>query len=738
MVVSPATRSGSVPLLLAPGKDPQTEGVQPDEAGGVLVVVGVRTLEAGDGVVVEAVLGTASGDVAGALEELDPDFAGDELLALGDHHLKHLPLGCKPETVVNHVGVAGDQAVAQMHDFAVEGDLLQSAVGVVEDGSGGGLIDAPGLHAHEAVLDDVHPSHGVLAADGVEFPHDVGGGEGFAVDLDGDALLEGDDDVFGGVRRFGEGIGHDRDVLGEFVPRILKDAALEADVQEVAVHAVGLLGGDADGDVVGLGVFDHVEAPGELPLGITPRGDDLHVGIDGVGVQLETDLIVALAGGSVADGVGLLGLGDFHEALGDEGTGDGSAQKVVVLVDGSALKHGEDEIPGELFIEVIDDALAGAGGDGFGLETVEFFLLPHVGAVADDFRVVGFLDPLDDDRGVQTAGVSDDYFHLRILPIFLVFLWRDGFQSARSDIILRYNILPNAAFGKRQRENLPDMDLFEQLLAAARRDRNAMRGVTPELLNELERSFAKGGAPAVAAQTPAQAPVPREKVPNATAFASAPAPAPIPAPAPASVPAPKPQGGQTFVPPRAAVGATLEELSETVKTCALCELGKHRQNAVFGEGDPHAELMFIGEGPGADEDRQGRPFVGSAGQLLDKMISAMQFRREEVYIANVVKCRPPDNRTPTPEEACHCVGYLVRQIELVQPKVIVLLGATAAHFLLDRPEGITRLRGRWLEYRGIPVMPTYHPAYLLRQESAKRDAWHDLQLVMAKFGKSYR
>ncbi len=265
------------------------------------------------------------------------------------------------------------------------------------------------------------------------------------------------------------------------------------------------------------------------------------------------------------------------------------------------------------------------------------------------------------------------------------------------------------------------MDLFEQLLAAARKDRNAMRGVTPELLTALEQSFRQGNTSA--------------PVPQRTAVAAR------PEPAPALEPVPEPalqKTAQTFAAPAAADGSSLEEMAETVRTCARCELGRHRQNAVFGEGDPHAELMFIGEGPGADEDRQGRPFVGKAGQLLDKMIAAMQFRRAEVYIANVVKCRPPDNRTPTPEEACLCIGYLVRQIELIRPKVIVLLGATAAHFLLNRQEGITRLRGRWLEYNGIPVMPTYHPAYLLRQESAKRDAWHDLQLVMAKFGKSYR
>ncbi len=181
--------------------------------------------------------------------------------------------------------------------------------------------------------------------------------------------------------------------------------------------------------------------------------------------------------------------------------------------------------------------------------------------------------------------------------------------------------------------------------------------------------------------------------------------------------------------------ATLEKMRIFASGCKRCPLSSTRTNVVFGEGDPHARLMFIGEGPGADEDRLGRPFVGRAGQLLDKMIAAMQFKREEVYIANVVKCRPPGNRTPTPEEAARCIGYLQRQIKFIRPEVIVLLGSTAMTFLLDRREGISRLRGSWLEYEGIPVMPTFHPAYLLRQESAKREAWHDLKMVMAKFGK---
>ena len=183
---------------------------------------------------------------------------------------------------------------------------------------------------------------------------------------------------------------------------------------------------------------------------------------------------------------------------------------------------------------------------------------------------------------------------------------------------------------------------------------------------------------------------------------------------------------------------TLEELREIVLQCQKCPLAPTRHTVVFGEGNPHARLMFVGEGPGEQEDLQGRPFVGPAGQLLDRMILAMQFTRTKVYIANIVKCRPPHNRNPEPEEADACRGYLARQIELIQPEVIVVLGAVAARFLLQRREGITRLRGHWLGYNGIPVMPTFHPSYLLRDPSGKRLAWSDLQQVMKVFGKVYR
>jgi DNA polymerase len=171
---------------------------------------------------------------------------------------------------------------------------------------------------------------------------------------------------------------------------------------------------------------------------------------------------------------------------------------------------------------------------------------------------------------------------------------------------------------------------------------------------------------------------------------------------------------------------------EELGDCQRCALSRHRRNIVFGEGNPNAELMFIGEGPGYDEDEQGRPFVGAAGQLLTKMIRAMGLERDEVYIANVIKCRPPSNRDPEPDEVSACLPFVAGQIEAIGPKLIITLGSIAAKTLLQTETGVTRLRGKWREYAGIPLMPTFHPAFLLRNEAQKRPVWSDLKQVMAE------
>ena len=168
--------------------------------------------------------------------------------------------------------------------------------------------------------------------------------------------------------------------------------------------------------------------------------------------------------------------------------------------------------------------------------------------------------------------------------------------------------------------------------------------------------------------------------------------------------------------------------------CTRCKLHKGRTNLVFGVGNPKAELVFVGEGPGADEDAQGEPFVGRAGKLLTQMIEAMSLRREDVYICNVVKCRPPDNRLPEKDEIATCSPFLLRQLAIIQPKVIVVLGACSAQTLLQTTQGISRFRGEWFDFRGAKLIATYHPAYLLRNPPAKAEVWKDLQKVMAHLG----
>lgn len=183
----------------------------------------------------------------------------------------------------------------------------------------------------------------------------------------------------------------------------------------------------------------------------------------------------------------------------------------------------------------------------------------------------------------------------------------------------------------------------------------------------------------------------------------------------------------------------LRSVREAMGDCKRCRLCEKRTQIVFGVGNPAARVLFVGEGPGAEEDRQGIPFVGRAGQLLTDIITkGMGLKRQEVYIANVVKCRPPENRAPQPDEMAACMPFLEAQIEAIHPEVIVALGATACQGLLGAPVQITKIRGRWTDYRGVPLMPTFHPSYLLRNPAAKKEVWEDIQQVMSKLGLAVR
>ena len=204
------------------------------------------------------------------------------------------------------------------------------------------------------------------------------------------------------------------------------------------------------------------------------------------------------------------------------------------------------------------------------------------------------------------------------------------------------------------------------------------------------------------------------------------------APAPESA-APAPESAAPRDETRAA--ASLAELRDVLGDCRRCKLWQGRSRIVYGVGNADADVLFVGEGPGRDEDLQGEPFVGRAGQLLTDIITkGMKLRREDVYIANVVKCRPPQNRDPEPDEVASCEPFLVRQIELVKPRVVIALGRFAVQTLLRSAEPVSRLRGKWHDYRGIRLMPTYHPAYLLRNPGDKRLVWEDIKSVLREMG----
>ncbi len=196
------------------------------------------------------------------------------------------------------------------------------------------------------------------------------------------------------------------------------------------------------------------------------------------------------------------------------------------------------------------------------------------------------------------------------------------------------------------------------------------------------------------------------------------------------------QAGDLFLSPKVQTVQTLEELRAEIGDCRRCKLCHGRTQIVFGVGDPHAELVFVGEGPGRDEDLRGEPFVGRAGQLLTEIITkGMKMRREDVYICNVVKCRPPDNRNPEPDEIAACEPFLIKQLELIKPRLIVALGTFAAQTLLKTKTPISRLRGNWHSYQGIKLMPTLHPAYLLRNPADKKLVWQDIQAVLREMGR---
>ncbi|WP_309890375.1 uracil-DNA glycosylase [Archangium sp.] len=254
-----------------------------------------------------------------------------------------------------------------------------------------------------------------------------------------------------------------------------------------------------------------------------------------------------------------------------------------------------------------------------------------------------------------------------------------------------------------------------------------LRAARPQVMQRAQAPAprpAPAAPPAPVSPPPQASPTPATRPPAARATLAVPETPVIARPAPVGLPGVA-EGERP----------TLDQIRRELGDCRRCKLCDGRKNIVFGSGNPRAELVFVGEGPGADEDVQGVPFVGAAGQLLTKMIEAMGYRRDDVYICNVVKCRPPGNRNPEPDEVTACEPFLRAQLKAVQPKAIVALGKFAAQTLLRNSTPITKMRGNWREYEGIQLMPTFHPAYLLRQPAEKKKAWEDLQQVMKFFGK---
>lgn len=271
-----------------------------------------------------------------------------------------------------------------------------------------------------------------------------------------------------------------------------------------------------------------------------------------------------------------------------------------------------------------------------------------------------------------------------------------------------------------------------------------------KLMLRAERALGASGVPMIAleneAAIPDAAPIPRSEAPERiaavpTATTASPASA-TEALFAGAVPAAEPFGPHRapFESPELSKPKKIELLAaldqNEVKGCPKCVLCKTRTNTVFGEGDADARLMFIGEGPGENEDLQGRPFIGRAGELLGKQIAAMGLSREQVFIANIVKCRPPNNRVPAPEEVAACTPYLEKQIEIIRPRVIVTLGLPSTQYMLQTKNSMSKMRGVWASWRGIKLMPTYHPAYLLRNytEQTRAAVWSDLKQVMAELG----
>ena len=282
---------------------------------------------------------------------------------------------------------------------------------VVEDRAGRCFVYAAALHTDKTVFHDVDSADCMLGAEFVQLAHDVRRGKFFTVDLDRNTFDKLNDHIFCFISSLRERLGHDVDLFRTFGPGIFQNTAFKGDMQQVAVHGIGLLQRAADRNIVLTGIFDHFGTGMEIPVGITPCSNDLGCGVQSISVQLETDLVVALAGGTVADGISAFLFADIDQTFCNERTGNGGTQQVVAFVDGICLHHGEDEIAGKFFGQVFHIALGGTGTDRLFFQPGSFFRLPDICAVADNFCIVSVFDPLDDDGCIKSARISNDDLH---------------------------------------------------------------------------------------------------------------------------------------------------------------------------------------------------------------------------------------------------------------------------------------------------------------------------------------
>ena len=397
------------------GRDFQAQGVELDEAGGVVLVVGLGRvgIHRGDVRIVKAHRGFAAGNHDVALIQLHPHGAGHVLLALGHERLQRQPFRREPVAVIHQLRVARDERVAQVHDLPVHRKAFHLPVRVVQNRAAGRLIHAPRFHAHVAVLHHVHPPDAVLAAELVERLHHAERQKFFAVHRDAIALHEIEQDEFRFVRRvFGEN-GERGERAAKFRvagvhPRVFENAGLVGNVQKIPVARKRFLRAGMHGDFFLRAIRNHFRATGKFAAipRVPPRGDDLQIRRERGGGQFEAHLVIPLPGRAVGDGVGLFLFGDFHHALGDERARDAGAEKILAFVNRAGVDDGINEVAGEFLLQIVNVDFGRAGLARLRFEAGEFVLLPDVRAEGDHFGVVFFFDPRKQHRGVEAARIG--------------------------------------------------------------------------------------------------------------------------------------------------------------------------------------------------------------------------------------------------------------------------------------------------------------------------------------------